>query len=65
MATKESEIRGLIDNTKGKPNKVTVIDLDISFFRLVWLLVKLTFAIIPAAIIIWIFLMLAARVLRG
>ena len=33
-------------------NRVTVADLDISFFNLVWLMIKISFASIPAMIVV-------------
>jgi len=36
--------------------KVTVTNIDISFLNLVWLLVKFSFAVIPALVIISLFI---------
>jgi hypothetical protein len=43
--------------------KVTVTNVDISFLNLVWLLVKFSFAVIPALIIISIFMMIGTTLL--
>jgi hypothetical protein len=45
--------------------KVTVTNVDISFLNLVWLLVKFSFAVIPALIIISIFVMIGTVVING
>ena len=45
--------------------KVTVTNVDISFLNLVWLLIKFSFAVIPALIIISIFVMIDTVVING
>lgn len=45
--------------------RVIVTNVDISFGNMVWLLVKFVLASIPAAIIIFLFAMFAAAVLRS
>ena len=45
--------------------KVTVTNVDISFLNLVWLLVKFSFAVIPALIIISVFVMIGAAIFNG
>ena len=47
----------------GIAQKVTVTNVDISFLNLVWLLVKFSFAVIPALIIISIFIMIGTTLL--
>jgi hypothetical protein len=42
--------------------RVTVVDVDISFGSMVWLLIKLSFAAIPAAIIVFLIWLLVGFV---
>ena len=44
------------------PNRVTIRDIDIPFVRLVVFFVKAALAMIPAALIVWLVLMLLAVV---
>ncbi|MDB5569020.1 MAG: hypothetical protein JWN93_203 [Hyphomicrobiales bacterium] len=46
-------------------NRVTVVDIDISFFRLVAFFVKASLAAIPAAIIVALVLMLIGLLVRA
>jgi hypothetical protein len=46
-------------------NHVVVTNVDISFWNMVQLLVKLTFAVIPAAIIIALVVAFAAGLVKG
>jgi hypothetical protein len=46
-------------------NRVTVVDIDISFFRLVAFFVKASLAAIPAAIIVALVLMLIGMLVRA
>lgn len=47
------------------PERVALIDLDISFGRLVLFFVKASLAMIPAAFIVMLILMLAGMILRA
>ncbi len=35
-----------------QPNRVVVTDIDIKFFTMVWLMFKLAFAVLPAALLV-------------
>jgi hypothetical protein len=49
----------------GPANRVTLVDLDVPFGRLVFFFVKAALAAIPAAIIVMIILMLIGFLLRA
>jgi hypothetical protein len=47
------------------PHRITVVDLDIPFWRMVTIMIKWTFAAIPAVIIVSIILGILGAVLGG
>lgn len=49
----------------GPQNRVTLVDLDVPFLRLVFFFVKASLAAIPAAIIVGLVLMLFGFLLRA
>ena len=49
----------------GQPMRVTVVNFDVSFVNLIGLLVKIAFAAIPAAGIVWMIVYAALALLRG
>lgn len=53
MSAEESEVTGVAEHPdETKPIRVVVTDLDISFGKLVGLIIKVVFASIPAALFI-------------
>jgi hypothetical protein len=49
--------------TTGPVERTVITDIDIPFWRLVAILIKWTFAAIPAAIIVWLIIMIIAGVI--
>lgn len=49
--------------TTGPVGKTVITDIDIPFWRLVAILIKWTFAAIPAAIIVWLIMMVVVGVI--
>jgi len=50
---------------RANPAYVSVVDFSVPFWSLVWFLVKLAFAAIPAAIIVWVIVISAGAVVSG
>jgi hypothetical protein len=49
--------------TYSSPQRIVIADIDIPFWRLVGIFIKWTFAAIPAAIIVWLIMMVIAAVI--
>jgi hypothetical protein len=49
--------------TTGPVGRTVITDIDIPFWRLVAIIIKWTFAAIPAAIIVWLIIMIVAGVI--
>jgi hypothetical protein len=49
--------------TTGPVGRTVITDIDIPFWRLVAILIKWTFAAIPAAIIVWLIMMIIVAVI--
>ena len=49
--------------TTGPVDRTVITDIDIPFWRLVAIIIKWTFAAIPAAIIVWLIMMVIAGVI--
>ena len=49
--------------TTGPVERTVITDIDIPFWRLVAIIIKWTFAAIPAAIIVWLIIMIVAGVI--
>ncbi|HZL40898.1 MAG TPA: hypothetical protein VFC45_11550 [Pseudolabrys sp.] len=49
--------------TTGPVERTVITDIDIPFWRLVAILIKWTFAAIPAAIIVWLIMMIVVGVI--
>jgi hypothetical protein len=49
--------------TTGPVGRTVITDIDIPFWRLVAILIKWTFAAIPAAIIVWLIMMVVVGVI--
>jgi hypothetical protein len=49
--------------TTGPVERTVITDIDIPFWRLVAILIKWTFAAIPAAIIVWLIMMIIVGVI--
>lgn len=48
-----------------EPQRVTVIDFDIAFRSLIWLMVKIVLAVIPAAILVLLIFAAFGSVITG
>lgn len=46
-----------------QPQRIVISDIDIPFWRLVAIFIKWTFAAIPAAIIVWLIMMVIVAVI--
>jgi hypothetical protein len=51
-----------MQQTTGPVERTVITDIDIAFWRLVMIIIKWTFAAIPAMIIVWLILMAIAGV---
>jgi hypothetical protein len=49
--------------TTGPVERTVITDIDISFWRMVMIIIKWTFAAIPAMIIIWLIVMVIGAIL--
>jgi hypothetical protein len=49
--------------TTGSVERTVITDIDIPFWRLVMIFIKWTFAAIPAAIIVWLIMMIIVAVI--
>jgi hypothetical protein len=52
-----------MQQTTGPVGRTVITDIDIPFWRLVAILIKWTFAAIPAAIIVWLIMMVVVGVI--